>query len=313
MALISRNELDQYLKARRAIATNLKRAVKKPLEDIDMTDVAAGRDATIALLNRHLVDATNASATLASELYNLVRERAIGEPTDVDVYSGYNPEALDGAIRAIAQKEVNGNHTAYINECMNRCDYEVQKAAGECIYHNGYKDNQRVRFMRVPRGSETCPFCVMLASRGAVYYSRDTAGARRGHYHSNCDCEILPVFFARGQKENDTVEGHDPKNWLDKYHELRDAGVLDADDLRKASDAAKRQNGRSANRTKGTDGTRFPTGTKAMVRYINDATTQAEFERRAVIVFNDYQTYWKDKRQWSVVKRAIDRKEASFN
>lgn len=42
-------------------------------------------------------------------------------------------------------------------------------------------------------GAENCAFCVMLASRGAVYRSRATAGGMR-KWHDGCDCEIVPVY-----------------------------------------------------------------------------------------------------------------------
>lgn len=45
-----------------------------------------------------------------------------------------------------------------------------------------------VRWARVPSGSDTCPFCLMLASRGFVYTSAKAAG---GHYHPHCDCRVV--------------------------------------------------------------------------------------------------------------------------
>jgi len=50
----------------------------------------------------------------------------------------------------------------------------------------------RVRFARVPQGRHTCGFCLMLASRGAVYWSRGTAG-EFGRYHDSCDCQVIAV------------------------------------------------------------------------------------------------------------------------
>lgn len=47
-----------------------------------------------------------------------------------------------------------------------------------------------VRFARVPQGSETCPYCLMLASRGAVYWTQGTAMAA---YHDSCDCAVIAV------------------------------------------------------------------------------------------------------------------------
>ncbi len=43
----------------------------------------------------------------------------------------------------------------------------------------------RVRFARVPQGAETCAFCLMLASRGAVYATEAAAGAF-DQWHDSC-------------------------------------------------------------------------------------------------------------------------------
>ena len=62
----------------------------------------------------------------------------------------------------------------------------------------------------------------MLASRGPVYTSRDSAGAN-GHFHSNCDCRIVPFWDAvnvgpsRYASTDTTVEGYDPDELYDQY------------------------------------------------------------------------------------------------
>jgi len=59
---------------------------------------------------------------------------------------------------------------------------------------------------RVLTGADNCPFCVMLASRGPIYGSAESAGRipasfkwvdAQGFvnsYHDNCDCLVVPVF-----------------------------------------------------------------------------------------------------------------------
>lgn len=56
---------------------------------------------------------------------------------------------------------------------------------------------QPIGWARVPSGAESCPFCVMLASRGAVYQSKETAAAFKHETkqgHNACDCRIVPVW-----------------------------------------------------------------------------------------------------------------------
>ena len=56
-------------------------------------------------------------------------------------------------------------------------------------------------FARVPAGTEMRAFCLMLASRGAVYHTRKTAG-ERGHFHRGCDCKVAPSFEGDGTIKN---------------------------------------------------------------------------------------------------------------
>ena len=54
-------------------------------------------------------------------------------------------------------------------------------------------DPDRPRFARVPSGRTTCRFCAMLASRGAVYLSEDTAGGLH-EFHDRCDCAVVALY-----------------------------------------------------------------------------------------------------------------------
>lgn len=62
------------------------------------------------------------------------------------------------------------------------------------------KGHDRARWIRVPTGDKTCAWCMMLASRGPVYESRETAGGDQWHgtemdrFHAYCDCEVIAAF-----------------------------------------------------------------------------------------------------------------------
>lgn len=60
--------------------------------------------------------------------------------------------------------------------------------------------NYRGRFMRVTDGN-ACAFCSMLASRGPVYLSADSAGASH-RYHDRCGCSIRPYAGGEWPEEN---------------------------------------------------------------------------------------------------------------
>ena len=79
---------------------------------------------------------------------------------------------------------------------------------------------------RVPSGSETCAFCLMLASRGGVYTTKQLAqfGTKGKKYHGDCDCQ--PVLV-RGPE--DYPAGYDPEGMYELYSLARDeAGTTEA-------------------------------------------------------------------------------------
>lgn len=66
-----------------------------------------------------------------------------------------------------------------------------------------YKDELAIKYARVTDG-DPCAFCAMLAGRGPVYASKETAfrttarSKKRGagqRYHDHCGCTVEPGFF----------------------------------------------------------------------------------------------------------------------
>jgi hypothetical protein len=78
-----------------------------------------------------------------------------------------------------------------------------------------YEEPDIVGWARVATGDETCAWCMMLVSRGPVYYSADSAGSAlltqewlneveeskgvdpslpMDEWHTGCDCTVMPVY-----------------------------------------------------------------------------------------------------------------------
>lgn len=94
----------------------------------------------------------------------------------------------------------------------------VRQQAQETIVKNAFRDPAKPRFARVPKG-KTCAWCTMLASRGFVYASPETAGELK-KYHTDCDCMIVPAWGAKEPK----IEGYDPDALYEMYSKARDVG-----------------------------------------------------------------------------------------
>ncbi len=110
-------------------------------------------------------------------------------------------EIIARARWALQQANQLGNLTTLLDELVKR------------PYRDTYMDSAAasgVGWARVPKG-KTCNWCRMLASRGAVYFSADSAGESR-KYHGDCDCQ--PVLV---RDERDYPPGYDPDELYQEY------------------------------------------------------------------------------------------------
>ena len=104
-------------------------------------------------------------------------------------------------------------------------DRFVKAFGRNTIYDNS--DRHGTRYARIPTGSHTCAFCMVLASRDAVYLSRRSAGGDGNKYHGDCDCQVTPVNDIA-----DYPEGYDPEELYAIYQNARDeSGSGDLNDI----------------------------------------------------------------------------------
>lgn len=109
---------------------------------------------------------------------------------------------------------------------VNGNDVHVE-ATEQYTFVNGAKPHSdyEVRYQRLPQGLETCDFCLMLASRGAVFLSKESAGGDNpDHFHRGCDCLIVAVLCHNegGSVVADTsFEGYDTDQMYDLWQEWK--------------------------------------------------------------------------------------------
>jgi hypothetical protein len=90
----------------------------------------------------------------------------------------------------------------------------VLKPGRDTIAVSTGRDPAHARWARVPVG-KTCAFCLVAASRGAVYRSEESASR---HFHGACDCTATPFW-----RNDPYPEGYDPDALLQQYQDARDA------------------------------------------------------------------------------------------
>lgn len=136
---------------------------------------------------------------------------------------------------------------------MNHVDLDVPTGQDAFIYGaEGYSTGgYQVRYRRLPQGAETCDFCLMLASRGAVYLTEESAQGSSAddvnHVHQNCDCIVVPclVHFDNGKLIEDTeIEGYDTDTLYTMWNEWKDISAR-TDISLEVKDELKRENMRA--------------------------------------------------------------------
>lgn len=214
---IPRSYVEAYSRSLNAISDRARRELESRLSEIDWSlGVAEVRDRVAAIMEMCCGASATMAARLAAEFYDGLRaEFGIEDGYRAAVEPCREPEATEGAVRAFAQDIVDGRPVEqFVGKCSDRLDREVRLAANKCVEHNARRDPKKPRWARVPTGSETCVFCIMLASRGFVYHGEDVAS----HAHANCDCRVVPSW----DKAKAAVEGYDPNECLRAWEKLQE-------------------------------------------------------------------------------------------
>ncbi len=170
--------------------------------------VAEAREAAKLIMDGEIQGYDELASSLAAAWYDHQAE-SNGAKLDQAVTSAvYAPKKTDDVARYQVRKLTREGPESFAAACGEYARNDALRALNETIIENVGRDKKKgVRFARVTTGRETCTFCIMLASRGAVYHTRQSAGEFR-HFHRRCDCKVVPGF------EDDPmatlVEGHDP-------------------------------------------------------------------------------------------------------
>ena len=232
---ISRADFDAYNRTLDGITSGARRSFEAEmrawLEANPGADVAAAREQAKQIMGDVAAEASAASSSLAAEWYDAQAEMAHAKLPHAVTVSNHFEEDIDRVARYQAGKLADEDVDGFVESCSDYLDYRTRLSLNQTIIANARRDEKRgVRYARVPTGGVTCAFCMMLASRGAVYGSRDTAG-EMGQYHKHCDCKIVPNYT--GDKDAEIVEGYDPKGLRDRMGEIeRQTGLEFGSDRR---------------------------------------------------------------------------------
>lgn len=141
----------------------------------------------------------------SSYLEGFRRLEGVAGDLNVLLADTYDPVALQTSLRVTGPVTVKQSIAAGASEAVavQRGLVAVSGAVARFVLGGGrdtilrtvQADREALGYMRVTSG-KTCAFCAMLASRGPVYKTQKTAGARGSgnRYHDHCDCAVEAVY-----------------------------------------------------------------------------------------------------------------------
>ena len=190
-----RNYVDKLRKVNEAAAQKMEEYIN-----------AHGIDDTDALVEYAYAVATKygeANGALACEMYDAVADASEAAVPPAEMA----PTAtFDETARAIYGTILNQNNT--IPQTVSRLTKQV---GADTTLRNALRDG--AKFAWVPHGTETCAFCITLASRGWQNISKKALkNGHAEHIHANCQCEYAISFDA-----NPSVGGYDPDYYYKIY------------------------------------------------------------------------------------------------
>jgi len=228
--MVERDDIERFRLANADLSERVRLELDGFFHSLDLTKPELARDALLEFMPI-LTDQYGAvAATMAAEWYEELRAnsgasgrfRAVAAP-------GVPAEAVEAKVRFLAGHLWTPDPLAMLGGLLVAADKYVKQPSRDTMASNARREG--VRFARVPTGAKTCAFCLMLASRDAVYASKKSAGdLGSGHgdgYHGDCDCLVTPI-----RKPSDYPQGYLPDDYYAKYQAARkEAGSGDIKDI----------------------------------------------------------------------------------
>lgn len=182
--------------------------------------VAEKREAAKLIMEGFVQAYDDKAAVFASQWYDHRAEQGGARLKQAVTMTVYEPGSVDDVARYQAKKLAKEGDAAFARACGEFARNDAFRSLNETIIANVGRDRDKgAMFARVPTGFETCTFCLMLASRGAVYHSRKTAG-EWGHFHRGCDCKVVPSF--EGDPDAEVVQGVKPRELYERYKQFKE-------------------------------------------------------------------------------------------
>jgi hypothetical protein len=182
---------------------------------LDLSRPEAARDALLEFMPMLTEQYGDVAATLAADWYEELRAAsgAAGRFTAITT-STVPAGAVEAKVRYLAGQLWTPTPDAMLGSLLTAADKYVKQPGRDTMAKNAKREG--VSWARVPTGAKTCTWCLVLASRDAVYSSKKAAGGDGHKFHGDCDC--VPTRIG---KASDYPEGYLPDDYYSMYQAAR--------------------------------------------------------------------------------------------
>lgn len=216
--MVDRAALEEFRAANNELSGRVRAAVDGFTRSLDLSKPDVARDALLEFVPMMTSQYGQVSSVLAAGWYEQLRaDSGASGRFRASQVKPVPAEAVVASTRFLAGQLWTPAPDAILGPLLTSVDKYVKQPGRDTIAANAKREG--VRWARVPTGAKTCAFCLMLASRDAVFVSKRTAGGDGNKYHGDCDCQ--PVRIGR---DEDYPEGYLP----DDYYEMYEAAVNEA-------------------------------------------------------------------------------------
>lgn len=215
--MVSRESIEQHRLAAADLSELVAAELAAYFAALDLSRPEAVRDALLEFMPLLVAEYGQVATALAMEWYEQLRFES-GDQSPFVVSPppapSIDPERVESKVRYLAAKLWTPEPEAMLSGLSTAADKYVKQHGRDTVVWNAQQEG--AGFARVPRGAKTCAFCLVQASRDAVYHSERSAGSKEygedNAFHGDCDCEIVRLGAG-----DDYPPGYLPDDFYDMY------------------------------------------------------------------------------------------------
>lgn len=211
----TRQSVESLRTANKGVVRLIQRDLAALWGSLDLTKPDVSRDMLLAVTPGLVAKYGRIAGTVAADWYDTERAQAKVRRKYRAVPASPVPDvAVISTVRRTAGALFTDEPALMFNAISQVFGSYAIQPSRSTISFNAGKDH--ARWARIPTGTKTCAFCLVLASRGFSYGSEESAGLDPNTYHSECDCIPTPDW-----SDEPHLDGYEPDDFYQTYQAAR--------------------------------------------------------------------------------------------